>query len=215
MSLRFDGQLDTSDVPFEIPGEVSLWIDFVGIVVRETALVCARLLHRETLACFRGKRAENAVTGEIFKEISRHLSRQARDDSLPLYAVQRSNLTKSDREPDLVIRHHAWEPEKHYFCWESKCVRRPDSESLCRDYDKKGIQRYRDGIYSQDVQHAGMLAYVIEGDFEKCSALINEQLEAEQKLSAADFLSGIPIFSSVHPRKNVEEILLTHLFLEL
>jgi len=214
VSLRRDGQLvESFTPPYHVPG-AEVWKEFVELAVSETAFACAELLNSGKLAQFRGRRRrENGITLEVHTLLNQRLTMRRRDDSFNLVATYRENLP-SGTEPDLRIRHGHWQPDKHFFCWECKCLRDPDRGSLAKKFNTDGVERFRVGHYCAACDDAGMLGFVIEGDLGRCIERVNHHLPEGERLQRTEGLA-VPSGESTHSRVSGSRIRLTHLFLKL
>lgn len=108
-----------------------------------------------------------------------------------------------------------------YFAWECKKV--TDQSDLIGKYIKLGIFRFCDGVYSSNVNNAGMIGYVVTGDISKIVDKINQSMispRRERTLPSKENLvldktrhSLSDIYTSTHERASNTNILLHHLFL--
>lgn len=121
----------------------------------------------------------------------------------------------------------SWEKEyrKRYFAWECKKIcDRATNSNLITEYVSEGIFRFCDGEYSSEVDNAGMIGYVIEGEIPDIVQGINEsmtsprrarQLPHEEKLTLGDSVRNMEdVYVSSHIRNpNKPHIRLHHLFM--
>jgi hypothetical protein len=116
-----------------------------------------------------------------------------------------------------------------YFAWECKLIvdRQKDEQRgyLVSEYITHGLLRFIDGKYSNDVDDAGMIGYVLIGDAANIVNNINESMQAPQrhrKLSDSNYLKNAnpigdfeDVYQSYHSRIRCDKpIQLYHLFMK-
>lgn len=136
--------------------------------------------------------------------------------------------TKEAKEIDIRLWGRWENYDRIHFTWESKLIadKRVDTEHeyLINEYIKNGMFRFIDKRYSSEVDDAGMLGYVLNGDIFNIVCDVNQSMinpRRERQLAASDQLQVSPsisnftdVYQSQHSRgPNTKPIQLYHLFL--
>lgn len=113
--------------------------------------------------------------------------------------------------------------EEIYFCLEAKRLNALVSgvrRSLADEYVKEGMKRFVERKYSRIVRHAGMLAYVLDGDFSRAMKNVKSNIRkrvAELRMNENDVLIASTVRSddphcreTRHRRENEDTIFRIH-----
>jgi len=117
---------------------------------------------------------ENRITRELVIEAKRHPTvANAPYQVIPQYLVYHNN--GDDGAIDIVL---TIGEDDLYLAYEAKCLNTPDSKAA--EYVKEGmIDRYITGKYSEEMDIAGMVGYVFDGDMDKAERNVSNAIFRE------------------------------------
>ncbi len=212
------------------------WSSFVQIVL-EITVEAHQNMRRDKIAQ-RGWEEDIftalLVTKYIRPIVRKHPLSLVVEPQTPVYSEAMTEAMKSGQispkeapQIDIKVIMPRWDYNEVYFAWECKLVgdKRSNREyaRLISEYVTEGIFRFIDGKYSSEVDDAGMLGYVLEGDVSNIVSDINESMlssKRRRQLAASDHLiPDTPLNindtyrSQHHRKKDSSKIRLKHLFL--
>lgn len=125
---------------------------------------------------------ENTITTSLFRSIKREKKNLRH---LPFQVQNEVWLDEEDRDErfriDLVFTYGR--DEEIYLGWEAKRATFTDKNGRVRnnatEYTRSGMLRYVQGAYAVDLPVGGMLAYSVDGNFDRTRLLINDRLEID------------------------------------
>lgn len=153
-------------------GTPAQWVDLIDYMVPDILnLVIASW---EEMPSPTNHSSEDHITYELCRGLRRN--RSARDlpfridtQAVELDPLQPAELGRMDITFSPPINR-----EEYYFCLESKrlnVIKDGKARSYASEYVTFGMLRFITGQYAKEVRHAGMLAYVLDGDIVR--AMIN------------------------------------------
>jgi len=156
---------------------------------------------------------ENRITNELVKEARKHPTVvDAPYQIIPQYTVYHDD--REDGAIDMVL---TIGDDDLYLAYEAKCLNTPDSKAS--EYVKEGmVDRYITGKYSEEMEIAGMVGYVFDGDMGRAERNVSKAIFRE----ATNLLMNPPVRPEwtdhkaiTHHQRTPIPITLSHLLLSV
>lgn len=216
-----------SPAEFQIP-----WETFVQIVLSITIQAYQKMRNDNTPRINWAEDTFSACLGENYMDpiAYTHNMRVVVRSKVHTKEIKSGDVTpRKAKEIDIWL-FGTWERNYRniYFAWEGKLISDksvdPDHDHLTSEYITEGINRFVDEEYSNEVEDAGMLGYIIAGEVSSIVKEINRSMHdrrRKQPLSKSDHLLQAPplenftdIYTSTHNRAScAKKVRLHHLFL--